>query len=412
MPQDYYQSREFFRRKKRIKLGLERPRIVGETSVLTTFLQYFTKTSLKAFTKAGCETFLLIDDQVDVTDDMRRKVLDEFRPDIYYLVSHSRVGSTLPKAVSVISYVQDCCGPMTTKERIDNLIQPSDLFICQADGFKKYLTDKKVPEEQIMTEPVPVDHEKFFPAPLDFERDVVLVNHAYKPPQEMMDLFMTTHFGGKQSDKMRKFFEVLLAWLMCRDYVSEKEFTDHVFKKLMVFADNSATVQWRQLLHVFYVTVYYAYWREMIIKKLLKSGVKLEIYGNNWQGFDIPEDIIKGDYCDEEKRNELYNTSKVVLQLNPQMTMHQRVVEVALAGGLLVGVDLPEKDDWCQAKKYMGYTYFYPVNELAEKIKELILRREKGELEVELECNHREAFRNHSAEVVVHKILDKWRELL
>ncbi len=425
---EYYTSDEYVRRRELIAQGKCTPRILILTCRWTTFLKYCAADFDKAFKQLGCETRFLIEenDVQSITSALILRTINELKPDIFFMVTHARPSvQYLPKELSVVSYIQDRCGPLLELDRLEKHIESHDLFVCQAGMFMDYLGSKGVPDKQMFVLPVPADETVFHPfthslVELDiYEKyacDIAIVNHGTATPKEVFHDFHVQYIKPIQDKKLREqvymFFYKL--WGRFTDgHLSEAEMCKMAEKGT---ADNSPPGfirDMKTLITVFNVTVASVTWRYQFLKALAKSGLKFRLYGKNWDKYPELKPFAQGPVDRETQLNDVYNFSKINLSINHVNTMHQRLSECALAGGFIMAAYIPMEKDWEPARHYFTcdeLTYFDSPTELIQMCKHY-LANEKLRL-LKAQAMHARALKERTVTRAAGQILDKWKGLL
>ena len=425
----YYSSEEFRQRQSRIAAGEILPRVLVDTCRWTTFLQYCARDFEQAFANLGCPTRYVIEenDVQNTLPALHWRELQQFKPDVVFMVSHARpTNSEFPMELPFIGYIQDRCGPLDQLMDLEGHITKQDLFICQARWYQEYLLEKNVPTGQMFVLPVPADEKMFYPLPSDDERagrfmvDVSFVKHGHAPPDEVFEEWLNQYVRNQSSDHVRVNLERIFKELYrsaCNTgvaHIGERAMQDYVMSQLIDDTDEEICHQLRQKIKNYIVTVWSAAWRCQFLEPLDEAGIDLALYGKNWDKYPRLRHLGRGPAERKGELNFVYNFSRINLHINPVITMHQRLVECALAGGFVIAADLPEANDWESARKY-----FEPDKELVffENPVELVdccryyLAHEQERLDI-AERMHRRALAGRTVAQAVDRILLKWRELL
>ncbi|MCP4713018.1 MAG: hypothetical protein GY869_30690, partial [Planctomycetes bacterium] len=183
--EDYYRSDQYRQRRRQLAAGNISPRVLIDTCRWTTYLKYCAADFEKSFKRLDCDTLFVIEDN-DVqttTTAMHWQALQEFKPDIVFMVSHGRPSLPyFPEPVSFVSFVQDKCGPLEAAADLTGQIQPHDLIVCATDNYREWLMGKNATANQTSVMPVPADDTIFSPLdePADqkYVADVGFVKHG------------------------------------------------------------------------------------------------------------------------------------------------------------------------------------------------------------------------------------------
>lgn len=377
----HYDSTGFRARQRRIAAGEILPRVMVITSRWTTFLKHCARDFLEAFEDLGCETSWLIEeaDVESLTPSLLWDCLNGFRPDMIFTVSHARpTFERLPRRLPMVGFIQDKCGPILHLPELGHHIGPLDLFICMLGELRNYLAGKGVPAGQMTVMPIPADERVFFPLPAADPRaeayrcDTSLVKHGHGDPDDVFRGFLrevacdgrNDEVGEHDGARLREIFTGLYREVR-RDPArrwSDPEMEAWVTGR--AGGDEGLLARVRPALCVFSFRVYSASFRCHLLEALSRSGIELRLYGKGWECHPQLARHARGPVGRGEELNAVYNHSRVNLQVHHSTTMHQRLVEGALAGGFFLVCD---HDEACDAE---------PVRRYFEADREVVLFRD------------------------------------
>lgn len=373
----YYQSPEFRLRLQQIAAGQIKPRILVSTCLWTTFLKHCAADFQRSFASLGCQTKYLIEESNTQTLSVFRQnmIISDFLPDIYFMISHARPSVPfLPEHLPVVCYLQDRCGPLMAENDLSQCISTSDLFICQASFFTKFLTSRKVSPDQFIVMPVPVDENIITPLtdiPPDagrFRAEVAFVKHMAGSIDSVWQGYKDNYKNQfcQMPDGIRVVFNNLLDDLYKRstlfgpEHLTEDELIV-IFKKFFeTYTDRDDTLFLAQNIAInFIVSVATTTWRYEFVRRFASENIDLALYGANWDKYPEVARFARGPVNGKEQLRKAYNLAKINLHINNVTTMHQRLVESALAGGFIITANIPTEKDWEPASNY-----FTPGKEL------------------------------------------------
>ncbi|MBN1764828.1 MAG: glycosyltransferase [Sedimentisphaerales bacterium] len=427
----YYASDDFRRRQKQIMAGTLQPRILVVTCRWTTFLKHCAADFQKAFEQLGCQTGYLIEENnvQSITDRLRWSQLNEFKPDALFMVSHARPSvPNLPPELPFIAFIQDRCGTLWTLPDTDlrQHIACHDLLICLVEEFQNYLSARKIPQRQMMIMPVPADENMFYPLKNDhymyekFTCDVSYVKHGNADTDAVMQGWMTsnelTDTRDPQKIPFAKFFTDLYHTFMSdlsRRWPENilHELIDKEFGDLIEPQDSHLL---HQNMTSFAVEVYTACRRRYYLEGLKEAELDLKLYGNSWRDDRLFKPFAGGNVNRDTQLNAVYNFTRINLHLQPYITMHQRLVECALAGGFIMVSDIPPEQDWGPARNYFApdeeIVFFDSREDLIDKCR-YYLEHEKERLRIAENMRNR-ALRERTCLASAKTVLEKWRSLL
>jgi spore maturation protein CgeB len=426
---EYYASDEFHSRLKNIADGSIQPRILVVTCRWTTFLQHCANDFRMAFEKTGCETQLLIEenDIQNASVPLHWREFEQFKPDVVFSVSHARPSTPYaPPQLPYIGYIQDRVGPIFKLPDLAEHIQPHDLFACQAGYLQSYLNQKNIPTPQTFVLPVPADENVCYPLENDhpqadkFTADISFVKHGHPHPDEVYQNFLKQYLAPmanqKLAEKLKMIFDQL--YQACPNtgpkHPAEKDMLEFVMSCITDAADDTFRQQMWHLVILFNITVCTAAWRAQFLEALAASDLQVRLYGKNWEQYPALKNLSYGPAAHKDELNCVYNFSRINLNINNVNTMHQRLVECALAGGFIMAANIPPDKDWEPASNYFEpdkeLVYFDTPADLIDKCRYYLAHPdERQQIAHNMHCR---ALEQLTTVVTARKMLQKWRELL
>ena len=429
--EDYYRSEEYRQRRRRLAAGEIAPRILVNTCRWTTYLKYCAADFEKSFKRHGCDTRYLIEDN-DVqttTTAIHWRYLQDFKPDIIFMVSHARPSLPFfPESVSFISFIQDKCGPLEAAADLAGQIQPHDLIVCATDNYREWLMSKSASAAQTSIMPVPADDTIFFPLdePADqkYVADVGFVKHGGPEFERVFADFLgklPVPAGAKSSpralpDVIRNGFVELYHRFCLRDLDQTRyddEMTAFLLERIPP-AQEQARHQLERLIWMFYCQVYSNAWRYHFLEKLDAAGIQLALYGNNWDQHARLKHLGRGPVEHGPDLNQVYNFNHISLSINHFVTMNQRISECALAGGFVLAASHPTGKDGIDARKYLReneeVVFFDTAANLIDKCRYYLAHPEERKRIAE--NARRRAQIELTVDAAARRMLQQWRELL
>ena len=425
----YYASDAFAERLAQIAQGHTPPRILVFTCRWTTFLKYCAADFQRAFDQIGCQTQFFIEnnDVEHLTAQLQWRVLDEFKPDAVFMVSHSRPSNPhFPRQLPFIAYIQDKCGPTLTLSDFGGHITGHDLFLCVVQELQQYLCGKHVPADQTLVLPMPGDDTLFFPLDADADRaaefacPISYVKHGNADTDTIFRDWLRTANLAQPDNPLAQvvadFFQQLYAKLRqepARRWY-EPELLDLAQTQLwsVVGEENRPVVT--QLVSTFFINVCAACRRRFYLHALADTDLPFRLYGNHWNKDPRLHRYAAGPAGRDTDLNLVYNFSAINLHLHPNSTMHPRLAECALARAFIMVADHPQQNDALAARHY-----FEPETELVlfDTPADLIdrcryfLAHEDHRRQI-AEAMHRRGCREQTCTAAARTVLEKWRQLL
>ena len=427
----YYGSAQFRRRQGRIAAGEIPPRIWIITGRWTTFLKYCAADFEKAFAGLGCETRLFIEEN-DVQFSLTAyhfRLLDEFKPDAVFMISHSRPTlKHFPRQLPFIGYLQDKCGPLWSLPDSDlaGHISRQDLFVCLIKEYQDYLRGRRIADNQTFIMPVPADEEMFYPLQDDhplrekFSCDISYVKHGNADSDAIFKRWMKdcglSHATDPVEKSLARFFEELyasfLADLSRRWYEPDlRQLIEQRFKRKLSPEKRHCI---GQIMSSFAETMLAACHRRYYMEGLVENRLPLRLYGNDWQDDELCRPFAEGVVGRDSDLNAVYNFSRINLHLQTYISMHQRLSECGLAGGFMMVAYLPGKLDYAPAQQYFEpdkeIVFFDTKEDLVDKCR-YYLEHEEERRQIAQNMYQR-ARRERTVKVGAELVLEKWRQLL
>ncbi|MBN2210042.1 MAG: glycosyltransferase [Sedimentisphaerales bacterium] len=424
---DYYQSAEFFQRRKDIISGRCQPRILIEASRWTTFLKYSAADFQRAFDILGCQTEFFIEenDVQTLSVPFRLQTLAEFKPDALFMVSHARPTVHLyPKNLSIISHIQDKCGPILQHNDLRGHIAPTDMLPCVSREHQRFLLQKNVLREQMFVLPIPANEEHFYPLPVDhpladrFGIDISFVKHADGEKLKMFEYFLKHYlpkvptFQSLLTETYTALYNETCQFDERRRY--EDEMHQFVIERLEDILTPESLKFLERITHIFYLKVFSAAWRCQFLEALDQAGLTPALYGNDWDKHPRLKHAARGPAAFGEELNAVYNFSRINLHINQAGTMHTRLAECGLAGGFIMVADHPRQQDWSPARDFFEQdreiVFFDTCKDLIDKCRYYLCHdQERHDIAQRL---RQRCLRERTYIVAVKIILDAWRTRL
>ncbi|MCP4602605.1 MAG: glycosyltransferase family 1 protein [Proteobacteria bacterium] len=425
----YYASPEFRQRQIRIAKGDIQPRILVHTCRWTTFLKYCAKDFDTSFSQLNCDTRFIIedDDSQALLGGLFWRELDEFKPDVFFMISHGRPSmSYLPQQLPFICYVQDICGAIRDLPDWTGHFTNQDLFICVNNEALEHMLTKNIPKRQLFVMPVPTDPDLFVPLPKDhpeainYTVDISFVKHGYPATKQVLNGFLNGLLSYPCSSEAQEELRDISLWLFQRVCCT---INGSIYKQYLLDLAHSQfqthrSEETHKFLDVclvdFYHQVYSAAWRTRFLEALMDAGLKFTLYGNNWEQHPTLSSVAAGPVVRDEALNFVYNFSRINLSILHTATMHQRVSECSLAGGFLMVADhLPDMD--CgPAREFFEeeseIIFFNSPKNLVDRCR-YYLEHEDERLEIAHNM-HQRAKQERTCLEGAKTILSEWRRLL
>jgi spore maturation protein CgeB len=305
-------------------------------------------------------------------------------------------------------------------------IGPQDLLVFMSQGLKKFVIDKHVPEDQGVVMPIPVDERMFYPLDGEcsdddkFSVDVGFVKHCDNHGENGFDHFVKLYLNEIDNlmlrstllDIFRGLYQMTCSKPGVRYYLDIMQ--NYVGEQFEKRTNTPRNFEIEKLTTCFYVSVFTNTWRYQFIDALAASGLNVGLYGNGWNSHPKFNRFAKGKVDREKELNKVYNFNRINLNIHHAMTMHQRVIECALAGGFMMVYSHPMENDEAPVQNYLEpdkeIVLFDSALDMIDKCRYYLAHPEKRR-EI-AENGRKKALANHTMTVGTQQILDLWKDLL
>ncbi len=325
-------------------------RLLIVTTRYSTFMQHSAADLAGAFNAAGHQAEVLLeDDDSSVFASTALLVTQRrVRPDAVVLINFTRstVADTVPPATPIVTWIQDAMGHLFDV-RTGRSVGPRDVVIGHL--IPSLFTQFGFPSERTIHTPVLVSTDKFchsLPAELleKHRCDVAYVSHQSQTP-EMLCSKMIADIGEAAGGRVGAAIRTLYAgvWMAVGECghrplaATLPEWVDEVIRRHDLSTDPGvrerllSTVAWpladRLLRHRMLG------WTSDVCRR---RGWTLRLYGKGWDKHHAWSSHACGELAHGQDLAASYAAAKVHLHASLGSSMHQRVMECSLAGGLPV----------------------------------------------------------------------------
>lgn len=323
-------------------------RVLCVTSRFSTFLQYSMRDLRAAFERAGLVTRLAIEDRDHtlLAPDALLETVMSFRPDLIVIIDHHRHDhlERFVQQVPFVCWIQD---------KLPHLFNPeagrrmTPLDFTMGFGFEECVAHLNYPAERFMPCTLAIDPEHFAPAPgvddaeASLRCDVAYVSHQSEPPDafharlreragdegvmRLMDAFYEetralmhgeAFNGGHDLNALLEQVETK-AGVACVDPATRRNLMDLYIRPLADRTLRHATLRWA------------ADWADA-------TGRALHLYGNGWEAHERFRRYARGAAEHGDHLAAIARQATISLHMGLNPALHQRVLEVLSAGGLVM----------------------------------------------------------------------------
>ena len=340
-------------------------RVLGITSLYTTFLQYSMRDWLASFAKLGHETRLLIEEG---THEMLNslsfaRTCVDFIPDVILMIDHCRGEyKVLPPRMPFVMWVQD---------RLPNIFSDQGgahqgpMDFCLGFGRLHLSTRHGYPAQRYMASTMGINEERFNQSPptraqIDrFGCEVSYVSHASTPA----DVLLQSHID-RQTDAGKRLLRDVYDRMTAHYQSGGQALSDVMIRIFMEQAMQATRIglaeeDIKSLVFFFNQQISNALFRHQTLEWLSELGVDLHIHGRGWEQHPTLARFAKGIADNITDLGAIYRASKINIQVTPHGAVHQRLLDGLTAGGFFllrrhagdeVGPIYQELWDWCRQR--------------------------------------------------------------
>ncbi len=320
-----------------------KPRLMVPSCAWSTVVQYSIRDTCAAFERAGWETRILRSPAM-LTPHHAMEAIHSFKPDVFLYVNHLRqeVAGVVPDDLLMVSWIQDSSPHINNAEVAEKWNEAAgtrsrDLLV----GYTEQLRDYGYREDRLQPLGMIVNPEIFKPRELTGEQkrkygcDVCFASNCGMPTDRRVKEVLVNLFAEHGLDEATLMGYHDRLW---EHYRAGKTITDYCQLVDFLRLDASPYDTVVQLLFWRLNDVVY---RHVVIEWLdeyarAHPDFKLHLYGKGWGRHPRFAKYAKGALAHGEELSIAYQAARYCLHLNSLEREHQRVCEIALAGGQLL----------------------------------------------------------------------------
>lgn len=338
-------------------------RIMGLTSLYTTFLQHSMRDWLDAFERMGHQTKLVIEerDHETLNNVIYSQISRDFRPDLIVMIDHYRaeIGG-LPEAVPCVMWVQD---------NLSNIFSPragtaqGGRDFCLGFGRQHLASRHGYPADQFLPATMGINEERFAlqePTADEMARfgcDVSYVSHASATAEQIIADKAAT-LDGPTMDFLYAALQRMKA-----HYAADSRLISDVRLKQIIgeaAADTRVAIGPNDLpgfTEFLMQRVNNALVRHETLLWLANMGLDLRLYGKGWDQHPQLAGHARGIADNKADLAAIYRCSRINIQVTPFGCVHQRMLDGLAAGAFFlarwsqydqIGRIYVEIWDWCR----------------------------------------------------------------
>jgi len=328
------------------KIPTDRPlRVMGLTTLFSTFLQHSMRDWLASFQALGHTTHVLTEPVPHVinTNIDQQRAIDVFQPDLMLFIDHYRDEyKKLPDDLHSVCWVQD---------RMLHLFStaagqrqgPRDYAIGYA---RSELTSRYGwPGERFMSCVVPVNHIRFDTSNLSAADlaphvcDLAFVSHASKTPEEIRDDEIAAAILPGVKRVVGALSERLMSIYATGGSISGDGPITALVKRTLVEL-GTAYDDVTPLIDYVRLRLNNALFRHQVLhwasELADERGLDFRLYGRGWEKHPTLSRFARGEADNQTALASIYRATRVNLQTNPHTSAHQRSFESLCAGGFVL----------------------------------------------------------------------------
>jgi hypothetical protein len=341
----------------------EKLRVLGITSIYTTFLQYSMRDWLAAMGRLGHETRMLIEGGAhEMLNNLTfAQACVEFVPDVILMIDHCRGEfKGLPEQMPFVMWVQDRL-PNIFSDRGGQLQGAMDF--CLGFGRLHLSSKHGYPSQRYMSTTMGINEERFSQSPPTREQlarfgcEVSYVSHA----SATADSIFAVQYE-KQSEPGKRWLSEVYERMKGHYESGGQALSDVAIRMLMEQSTAAQKIRLgeadiKTLIEFFNQQISNALFRHQTLQWLSGLGVDLHIYGKGWENHPTLARHAKGIADNITDLGAIYQASKINIQVTPHGAVHQRLLDGLAAGGFFllrghagdrVGPVYEALWEWCQ----------------------------------------------------------------
>jgi hypothetical protein len=366
-------------------------RVLGITSLYTTFLQYSMRDWLASFTRLGHDTQLVIEGGPhEMLNSLTfAQACAQFAPDIILMIDHCRGEyKVLPRQMPLVMWVQD---------RLPNIFsdlggqRQGPMDFCIGFGRLHLSTRHGYPPQRYMSTTMGINEERFSQTPPTaaqmhrFGCEISYVSHASTPAEVLLQAHVE-----KQTDAGKRLLRDVFDRMQAHYDQGGQALSDVLIRLIMDQSMQSLRIglveaDIKSLVFFFNQSISNAMFRHQTLNWLSEIGVDLRIYGRGWEEHPTLSRHARGIADNIQDLGAIYRASKINIQVTPHGAVHQRLLDGLTAGGFFllrwhpgdeVGPIYQSLWEWCRqrnitSEEQLRHRADAQVHEMIARINEL-----------------------------------------
>jgi len=383
-------------------------RVLGISSLFTSFLQYCMRDLINGFDELGATTYLFLesDEHKRMTQNKIISVINEFKPDLIIIIDHFRHEfPTIPKSIPFVNWIQDMLSNITNNQT--ELTCNDFTFVFAKKWINLHHSNQIYLEHPVHFLPLGYNDKQYYPTsmdePMNREIDILVVTHLPDLSFTFYPFFST----NKLEFKLNKFEKAALKaqlitkkqleniYVYLYEYISKMsliELSDfclelspldrqNIFRSII---KNHGLEPVQQLIDLFefqpqtrFALEFFYQMKTRPIKVLIEENPDLEIqlYGKRWDKIPLFRPYSKGIAKNGTFLNELMHRAKICINSSPGTTLHMRAMEIIASGSFMLSRNVsndssPILDFFEEGSEVILYE---DENDLVKKVKHYLI---------------------------------------
>lgn len=327
-------------------------RILGVTSRFTTFLQYAMRDIQQTAAVLGHQFELLIEPDIftpSVPDHIKAARIAAFDPDLLLIIDHNRheYGPIYGFPIPFINWLHD---------DLAHLFAPQHGKFSPYDIAVGYITQRSArhagyPPRQCCFAPIPVNQRVYRaePAPPDLlaaaQCDLSFVSHLSLPVEQFLQQSTAAEVRPTLRLLMSALYEEMNARITAGRVPLTTPQTCGISQELATrLGFELSEAEADELRRTFTDRLISLIFRHEALGWAADLGLNLHLYGNGWEQHPRLARFARGPAGNGEHLRAIFQASAINLQIYPQTSFHQRLLEGLCSGGFFLIRGTPADD--------------------------------------------------------------------
>jgi hypothetical protein len=318
-------------------------RVLGITSLYTTFLQHSMRDWLAGMETLGHTTRLLIEqhDHEKPHPLNYLTAIDEFQPDLIVLIDHYRAELPLmPTHIPCVMWVQDRL-PNIFCEKAGAAQGANDF--CLGFGRLELSREYGYPKSRYVSAQVGVNERRFSPRALDSDEvrrytcDVSYVSHASRTAESLLDEQLVAVKTPIAWQMLGRVFDQLKSIYSSGGRIGHASCIRQFIQTALLDLKVQIPLEQERGIYDFFVNkINNALFRHQTVQWLVNLGVDLHLYGNGWELHPTFKRFARGPASNHQQLCAITQASRINLQATPHGAVHQRLFDGLASGGFFL----------------------------------------------------------------------------